>query len=174
MGMALDENLPVLLERAAGPDPGSGDEADVRRRARRYVRRRRAAVGAAVAALVVPGLFVAGWFRPTTRQRWSRRTWARGSHVPSRDAAAELPTPLGRPSLQAGSRRALSRSQNWYAYRVQNGTLTTIHLAGTVKTWSTRKRRRSGRLTGGTTTGTVARSSAVPIRTSGRAGCAIW
>jgi hypothetical protein len=63
MGMALDENLPVLLERAAGPHPGSGDEADVRRRARRYVRRRRAAVGAAVAALVVPGMFVAGWFR---------------------------------------------------------------------------------------------------------------
>jgi hypothetical protein len=63
MGMALDENLPVLLERAAGPDPGSGDEADVRRRARRYVRRRRATVGAAVAALVVPGLFVAGRFR---------------------------------------------------------------------------------------------------------------
>jgi hypothetical protein len=63
MGMALDENLPVLLERAAGPDPGSGDEADVRWRARRYVRRRRAAVGAAVAALVVPGVFVAGRFR---------------------------------------------------------------------------------------------------------------
>jgi hypothetical protein len=63
MGMALDENLPVLLERAAGPHPGSGDEVDVRRRARRYVRRRRAAVGAAVAALVVPGLIVAGRFR---------------------------------------------------------------------------------------------------------------
>lgn len=63
MSMALDENLPVLLERAAGPRPGSGDEADVRRRARRYVRRRRGAVGAAVAALVVPGLFVVGRFQ---------------------------------------------------------------------------------------------------------------
>lgn len=63
MSMALDENLPVLLERAAGADPGSGDEADVRRRARRHVWRRRAAVGAAVAALVVPSLFVTGRFQ---------------------------------------------------------------------------------------------------------------
>jgi hypothetical protein len=35
--------------------------------------------------------------------------------------------------------------QNWYAYRVQNWTLTAIHLVRTVKTWSTRERRRSGR-----------------------------
>lgn len=63
MSMGFDENLSVLLERAAGPDPGAGEVAEVRRRARRYVRRRRAAVGVAVAALVVPGLSVAGWFQ---------------------------------------------------------------------------------------------------------------
>jgi hypothetical protein len=62
--MESDERFTALLERAAGPDPGSGNETDVRRRARRHVRRRRAAVGAAAAALVLPGLFVAGRFQP--------------------------------------------------------------------------------------------------------------
>lgn len=63
MGMGSDANLSVLLERAAGPEPGTGDEPDVRRRARRYVRRRRTAFGAAVAALVLPGLFIVGRFQ---------------------------------------------------------------------------------------------------------------
>ena len=74
LGLALDENLPMLLERAAGPDPGSGDVADVRRRARRHVWRRRAAAGAAVAALAVPGLFVTGRFQADDVPRWLRRT----------------------------------------------------------------------------------------------------
>jgi hypothetical protein len=64
---------------------------------------------------------------------------------------------------------------NWYAYRVQNWTLTAIHLARTVKTWSTRERTRRSRRYRRGSAGTVARcSSPGPIRTSGRAGCATW
>ncbi len=58
--MTTDDVITQLLERAAGPTPGAGDAADVRRRARRYARRRRTAIGAGAAVLLVPGLFAAG------------------------------------------------------------------------------------------------------------------
>ncbi|HEY3142637.1 MAG TPA: hypothetical protein VGJ86_15975 [Acidimicrobiales bacterium] len=58
--MTHDDNLSALLERAAGPEPGMGDSGDVRRRARRYTRRRRAGLTVGVVALVLPALFAAG------------------------------------------------------------------------------------------------------------------
>jgi hypothetical protein len=79
------------------------------------------------------------------------------------------------PASPAGAHRAVCLRQNWYAYRVQNWTLTTIHFARTVKTWSTRERTRRSRRYRRGSAGTVARCSCPrPIRTSGRAGCATW
>lgn len=55
-GMDVDSKLIALLERAAGPPRSTGDLGDVRRRARRLIRRRRVAVAAAAVAVVLPGL----------------------------------------------------------------------------------------------------------------------
>jgi hypothetical protein len=57
--MAQDE-LALLLERAAGADPGDGDVGDVRRRARRYAQRRRVVSSGVVVVVAAVGLLVAG------------------------------------------------------------------------------------------------------------------
>jgi hypothetical protein len=62
--MTADLPLASLLERAAGPDPGLGDIADVRRRARRFTRRHRARSAVVCAALLLPAVLVVDSLRP--------------------------------------------------------------------------------------------------------------